>query len=106
MRKMLHEELNTSGNYGSNAAELLVSSSMCPLVCLLDGLFHEEYVCRYNTSLGHKQSLISCLREIFEDPAVKLTVFHLNTLYQETDHHIVLELSAVTLHVLSQLFSL
>lgn len=106
MWKVLHEEFNASGNYGSDAAELLICFGMCPLVCLLDGLLHEEHVCGYYTSLGHEQSLISCLREIFEDPAVKLAVLHLDTLNQKTDHHVVFELSALTLHVLSQLLSL
>lgn len=106
MWKVFHEELYASGNYGSDTAELLVCSSMCPLVCLLDGLLHEEHVCGCNTSLGHEQSLVSCLREIFDDPPVKLTVFHLDTLYQKTDHHVVLDLSSVALHVLSQLLSL
>jgi hypothetical protein len=103
---VLHEELYAAGNYCSDAAKLLISFSMCPLVCFLNGLLHEEYVCRNNTSLGHKQSLISCLREIFEDPPVKLTVLHLDTLNQQTNHHIIFELSALALHVLSKLFSL
>jgi len=106
MWKVLHEELYASGNYCSDAAKLLISSCVCPLVCFLDSLLHEEYVCGNNTSLGHKQSLISCLGEIFEDPPVKLTVLHLDTLDQQTNHHIIFELSALTLHVLSQLFSL
>ena len=86
---MLQEELYATGNYGSNAAELLICFSMCPLECLFNTLLHEEYVCWYNTSLGHEQSLISCLREIFEDPSIELTVLHLDTLYQKTDHHVI-----------------
>jgi hypothetical protein len=106
MRKVLKEVLNATGNYSPNATELLISSCVCPLVSLFDRLFHKENIGWDDSSLSHEHSLISCLREVFEDPSIELAVFHLNTFYQKADHHIIFELSSISFHVLSKLITL
>ena len=103
---MLHKELNPASNYSPIAVKLLICLRVCPLESLLISLLHQENIRGSDPPLGHKQSLVSCLWEIFEDPAVALAVLHLDSLNKETDHHVILELSTLSHHLLSEIFSL
>lgn len=106
MRKIIQEELNSSSNYSPDAVKLKIGFSVCPLVSLLNGLLHQEDISGCNTSLGHEHSLVSCLGEIFEDPAVGLAILHLDSLDKQANHHVILKLSTLSFHLLSKILTL
>ena len=101
---VLLEVLYPSGKDSSDASELIFT--MGSLKCLFDWLFHEDDISWCYPSLRQKHCLVPCLWEVLDNPSVALAILHLNSFDKQVNELVVLQLSPISFHVLSELFPL
>lgn len=106
IRNVIFEELNARSKDGPDASELGLRCREGPAVCLLNRLLHVKHVRWDDASLSKEHRLVPGLWEIFKDPTSRGAVSHLHSLDDEAHEHVVLELPALSLQVLSELLTL